>query len=148
MPRKRRKESTSRTDAPDESHEAKCRRCGKCCWDKYIIGDRMYFGKGKCQYLDETTNLCTIYEDRHELNPGCLPVKRGIELGVFPADCPYVADLPNYEPPVDEIIDDDTLRLVERGRIMTPEQLEEHLRLKREKQASQQRSRRRRKGKE
>ncbi len=33
------------------------------------------------------------------MNPECISVEEGIRLGVFPADCPYVRDLPDYVPP-------------------------------------------------
>jgi len=115
---------------PGAAHEAKCRRCGRCCRDKYIIGDRMYYGESWCKHFDPETKLCRIYEQRHELNPQCLSVEKGIELGVFPADCPYVADLPDYTPPVDMIIDNETLRLVESGKLRSPEEVEEHVREK------------------
>lgn len=115
-----------------EAHEAKCLRCGRCCADKYIVGDRVYFAEGVCRYLDHKTKLCTIYEHRHQTNTACLSVDEGIRLGVFPSNCPYVADLPNYVPPVETVVDKQTLRLVERGKILTPEELDEHLRRKRE----------------
>ena len=116
--------------ADQEASEAMCRRCGKCCRDKYIIGDSIYFGGGSCRHLDPDTNLCTIYENRHEINPQCLSVEKGIDLGVFPAGCPYVADKPRYVPPLEIVIDDETLRLVERGKLLTPEELSDHLKAK------------------
>lgn len=54
-----------------------------------------------CQYLDLDTNRCTVYESRHQVNPDCLDVEAGIRRGVFPADCPYVLDRPDYKPPVE-----------------------------------------------
>jgi len=110
------------------AYEAKCRRCGRCCRDKYIVGDKVYVGQGACKYFDPETKLCTVYADRHEINPGCLSVRDGIALGVFPADCPYVADLPDYVAPSDRVVDAATLRLIERGKILTSDELDEHLR--------------------
>ena len=52
-----------------------------------------------CPYLDEDTRLCTVYERRHEVNPDCLTLEEGIRIGVFPADCPYVAGIESYKPP-------------------------------------------------
>jgi len=136
-----RKRKTPRTH---EAHEAKCRRCGLCCRDKYLVDDRMFFaGEGHCQYFDPETKHCTIYEDRHEINPQCLSVKDGIALGVFPKDCPYVQDLPDYVPPFDEPIDKDTLRLIERGQITNPRDLEAHL-IEKAAQAPTRRKRRKR----
>jgi len=76
-----------------------CRKCGRCCYAKLIIDGEVVYTPFPCPYLDEATRLCAIYERRHELNPHCLPVERGIRLGVFPPDCPYVRDIPGYVPP-------------------------------------------------
>ena len=86
----------------DEAHEAKCLRCGRCCCKKIIIGETVFYTPFTCRYLDVETKLCTVYERRHELNPGCLSVEKGIERGVFPADCPYVRGIEGYVPPVEE----------------------------------------------
>ncbi len=76
-----------------------CERCGRCCYAKLIINGEIVYTPFPCPYLDEATRLCTVYERRHEVNPECLPVEMGIRLGVFPADCPYVRDLPDYVAP-------------------------------------------------
>jgi len=78
---------------------ALCMKCGRCCYAKLILGGEVVYTPFPCPYLDEETRLCTIYERRRELNPHCLPVEMGIRLGVFPPDCPYVRDLPDYVPP-------------------------------------------------
>jgi uncharacterized cysteine cluster protein YcgN (CxxCxxCC family) len=65
-----------------------------------LVGDTVVYTNSPCVHLDLETKLCRVYEDRHETNPDCLSVARGIERGVFPADCPYVAGLPGYRPPV------------------------------------------------
>ena len=85
-----------------ESHEAKCRRCGRCCYKKIIVLDTVFYTPFPCRFLDIETRLCTVYERRHEANPGCLSVEAGIERGVFPADCPYVEGIAGYVPPVEE----------------------------------------------
>lgn len=90
----------SRDGATLEAHEARCLRCGRCCYAKLVVGGRVIYTDIPCRYLDVGTNLCTVYERRHELNPDCLGVEEGIERGVFPADCPYVKDIPAYRPPV------------------------------------------------
>ncbi|MFH1732846.1 MAG: hypothetical protein ABIF82_14510 [Planctomycetota bacterium] len=59
-----------------------------------------------CVHFDAETRLCTIYDRRHELNPRCLTVEQGIKHGVFPADCPYVRNLPGYRPPREECTED------------------------------------------
>lgn len=76
-----------------------CEKCGRCCYAKLIIDGEIVYTPFPCPYLDEATRLCAIYERRHEINPYCLPVELGIRLGVFPPDCPYVRDIPDYKPP-------------------------------------------------
>ena len=76
-----------------------CEKCGRCCYAKLIIDGEVVYTPFPCPYLDPAARLCTIYERRHELNPHCITVEVGLRLGVFPADCPYVRDLPDYVPP-------------------------------------------------
>ena len=63
-----------------------------------------------CEFLDQRTHLCTIYAERFERNPHCLTLEEGIELGVFPADCPYVRGIPGYPPPEEHPIPADLER--------------------------------------
>jgi uncharacterized cysteine cluster protein YcgN (CxxCxxCC family) len=98
--------------AENESEE-KCRKCGRCCCAKLIIEDEetgedeVVYTPFPCTYLDVNTCLCTIYDNRHEVNPVCLTLENGIAIGVFPADCPYVADIEGYKPPREHWTDDD-----------------------------------------
>lgn len=43
-----------------------CERCGKCCRRVGEVFFAKYLARGDnvCKYLDEATNLCTIYETR------------------------------------------------------------------------------------
>jgi uncharacterized cysteine cluster protein YcgN (CxxCxxCC family) len=75
-------------------------KCGRCCYYKVIVDGRVVYTPYPCQYLDTKTNLCTIYKDRHTINPDCLTVEEGIRLEVFPADCPYVKDIKGYKGPI------------------------------------------------
>jgi len=84
---------------PEPMDPSLCERCGRCCYAKLLLGGEVVYTPFPCPYLDETTRLCTVYERRHEVNPHCLTVAEGIRLGVFPADCPYVRDLPDYVAP-------------------------------------------------
>jgi uncharacterized cysteine cluster protein YcgN (CxxCxxCC family) len=104
--------------------EAACRRCGRCCQEKLMVRGRIYLLPVWCRYLDRETMLCTIYERRHELNPECLDVAVGRRLHVFPADCPYVRDLPDYEPPVEDVVDQELFDAIERGEIRSDEEFE------------------------
>ena len=76
-----------------------CRRCGRCCYAKVIIETEVHYTDIPCAFLDTGSRLCTVYENRFERNPECLTVEEGIALGVFPADCPYVAGIAGYRPP-------------------------------------------------
>ncbi len=85
----------------EEAKEAMCRRCGRCCYKKIIVGATVFYTPYPCKWLDVTSKLCTVYRRRHEENPACLPIEDAAEKGVLPADCPYVADIEDYVPPVD-----------------------------------------------
>ena len=74
-----------------------------------------------CPNLDTESRLCLIYEDRHRLNPECLTVPKGIARGVFPADCPYVAGLEGYVPPVEDPDPDFVAELVAELEAEAPE---------------------------
>ena len=88
-------------------HEDICLRCGRCCHSKVIFDDDVIYTPFPCRYLDEETHLCTVYDHRWEANPDCLTLDEGIRLGVFPADCPYVKDIPGYVPPRMEMTEDE-----------------------------------------
>lgn len=85
--------------------EELCQRCGRCCSAKVIIDGQVHYTPFFCRYLDTKTRLCAIYDRRHETNPDCLSLEEGILMGVFPADCPYVRNLPQYRPPVEQHTD-------------------------------------------
>ncbi|MHC5057383.1 MAG: CxxCxxCC domain-containing protein [Planctomycetota bacterium] len=87
---------------PLEAHEAVCRRCGRCCYAKLLVGDQVIYTDTPCAHLDLETRLCRVYGRRHEANPDCLSVDEGVRRGVFPADCPYVAGTPGYRAPVED----------------------------------------------
>jgi len=91
----------------DTSREKLCRRCGRCCYAKIIRGGEVVYMPFPCPHLDEKTKLCRVYPRRHEVNPNCLTIEEGIRIGVFPADCPYVAGLKRYKPPREEWTQDD-----------------------------------------
>ena len=104
---------------PPPEHEAKCRRCGRCCYEKLIIDGHVFTTRTPCRYLDVTARTCTVYERRLDLNPRCLTVPQGIELGVFPADCPYVQGLHDYLPAEEGWLEAETVRKIERGQLRT-----------------------------
>jgi uncharacterized cysteine cluster protein YcgN (CxxCxxCC family) len=87
---------------PSEAREAMCRRCGRCCYAKFLVGDQIIYTDTPCAHLDLDTRLCRIYEHRQAVNPDCLSVQQGVRRGVFPADCPYAVDVPDYKAPVED----------------------------------------------
>jgi len=91
--------STS-TEPLTQAHEALCKRCGRCCYHKLIVGEVIIAMDDACQYLDTSTKVCSIYDKRFEMNPRCLSVAQGIRKRVFPNDCPYVAHLKHYQGPL------------------------------------------------
>jgi hypothetical protein len=93
--------------------ESLCRRCARCCHEKVYYEGRVVLTRIPCPHLDTETKLCTVYDRRHELNVRCLSVEDGLEVGAFPADCPYVQGVEGYRPPVDERIDPSLVREVE-----------------------------------
>jgi hypothetical protein len=80
--------------------EARCRRCGRCCFEKLESDGEIYYTDVPCEKLDLATRLCTVYERRHELRRGCAPLTPAVlRRGILPADCPYVAAIPGYRGP-------------------------------------------------
>jgi uncharacterized protein len=104
-------------------HESLCRRCGRCCYEKFIVDGRVFTLRKPCAHLDESTNLCKAYGERHDKNDRCLTVEQGIEWGVFPADCPYVKDLPDYLPAEEGWLDETIVKKIESGKLFNAEDI-------------------------
>jgi len=100
---------------PDEL----CRRCGRCCYEKLIVGFQVISTTKPCRWLDQKTRLCAAYERRFEVNPQCLTIEQGIQAGVFPADCPYVRGVEGYFAPVEGATEKEIRRfwIVMRGKM-------------------------------
>jgi uncharacterized protein len=77
-----------------------CNRCGKCCYYKQKIGKIPVFTNMHCEFLDENTNLCTVYENRFKMKPDCMTVDQAIRTKALPNSCPYVKNLKDYEGPI------------------------------------------------
>jgi len=91
----------------DPLDESCCRRCGQCCCKKLIHGETIYYTPFDCRFLGDPTEtdgrterLCTVYAARFRRNPRCRTAADGVEMGLFPADCPYARGIPGYVPPV------------------------------------------------
>src|SRR5207249_782624 len=88
-------------DAEKSAHlESLCSHCGKCCYKKIIVGRTVYISPFPCEFLDTQTNMCTVYDRRHEMNPDCLSMETGFKHSAFPTDCTYVPEMApkNYKP--------------------------------------------------
>jgi uncharacterized cysteine cluster protein YcgN (CxxCxxCC family) len=81
--------------------EAVCEGCGRCCCEKYDYRGKIFYTKTPCRFLDIETKRCTIYSERSVRNPECMTLTpEVVRAGILPADCPYVRDLEDYEPPI------------------------------------------------
>ena len=113
----------SRNAKESEAHEALCRRCGRCCYEKLIVDGRVFTTERPCTHYDERTRLCRIYEARRRMNPRCLTVAEGIRWGVFPADCPYVQDLEDYLPAEEGWLSAEIVERIEAGELQSAEEI-------------------------
>ena len=85
--------------APRATDPDLCLKCGACCSVKLRLDGEVVTTPFMCPHLAEVTRLCTIFERRFELNPFCITVEQGIELGIYAGTCPYVRDVPDYVTP-------------------------------------------------
>jgi len=75
-----------------EQWEAICTRCGKCCYEKVDLGGGIIqYTDEPCVHLDTKTNLCKVYENRHEVEPDCISLTEHLvrTLTWLPEDCAY-----------------------------------------------------------
>ncbi len=80
--------------------EARCRRCGRCCFEKIDYEGEIFYTDRPCEKLDLATRLCTVYPNRQIERPGCTRLTPEIaRRGVLPPDCPYVAGIADYRAP-------------------------------------------------
>lgn len=70
-----------------------CARCGRCCYAKSYESDGtvVHDYTDPCQFLDEETKLCTVFETRYEKNEQCGSVNlfRALFSPLLPAGCAY-----------------------------------------------------------
>lgn len=70
-----------------------CARCGQCCYGhSYSFGVIVTDFSDPCEYLDEETNLCRVYEDRFRVCKDCGNVNliRALFYPFLPPTCAYV----------------------------------------------------------
>ena len=81
--------------------EARCRRCGRCCYEKIEDDAGIYYTEVACEKLDLGSLQCTVYATRETSRPGCRALTPElVARGLLPADCPYVAELETYVAPL------------------------------------------------
>lgn len=80
--------------------EARCRRCGRCCYEKIEFEGEVYYTGTPCNFLDPLTRRCRVYDRRHIERPDCAVLTPEIvSQGFLPGDCPYVAEIEDYVAP-------------------------------------------------
>ena len=70
-----------------------CAKCGKCCYEKIDLGGGVvHYTDEPCVHLDTETNLCKVYERRHEVEPDCISLTEELVRYIhwLPEDCAYV----------------------------------------------------------
>lgn len=75
-----------------------CRRCGECCFEKWIDTDgSIVTTQIACRYLDVVSRHCKVYPHRLEVDEGCVNLTPELVRSVdwLPKDCAYLAYLLN-----------------------------------------------------
>jgi len=73
--------------------EAKCKRCGLCCYEKIITDEFLFIDlDSSCSFLDKKTNNCNIYSYRFKKQKRCRRVNifRVVFSKALPEECGYV----------------------------------------------------------
>ncbi len=81
------------TEISPEEWEAICNKCGKCCYEKVDLGAGViHYTDEPCVYLDTETNLCKVYDRRHEVEPDCISLTEHLVRNIhwLPEGCAYV----------------------------------------------------------
>ena len=84
--------SDERTVVP-AGWEQLCRRCGQCCFEKWVERDgAIRFTRVPCRHLEVVSRECRVYAKRLEVGEGCIRLtpENLPELHWLPADCAYV----------------------------------------------------------
>ena len=80
--------------------EMRCRRCGRCCYEKIEFEGEIYYTDTPCNFLDPLTRRCRVYSRRRTERPDCAALTpEVVRQGFLPGDCPYVAEIDGYVPP-------------------------------------------------
>ena len=76
-----------------ERWESLCNRCGRCCYEKRVVGSRVITDWHRpCPHLEVKTGLCRVYDRRFELCGSCrrMTLAHALFTRWLPADCGYV----------------------------------------------------------
>ncbi|MDY0268323.1 YkgJ family cysteine cluster protein [Trichloromonas sp.] len=76
-----------------EEWEALCKRCGQCCFEKWVEEDGTIRPTTiPCRFLDIVTRECKVYHKRFEVDEGCVKLTPALVETVqwLPPDCAYV----------------------------------------------------------
>lgn len=76
-------------------HEAKCLRCGRCCYAAVIVNGEHIIVEGlHCKFLDAEKGTCPVYTRRFGEAPWCQPASIAAEKGALWDGCPYCSEFP------------------------------------------------------
>ena len=94
-------------DLSTEEWESLCDHCGLCCLHKLIDerDEQIEYTSVVCNHLELSTCQCTVYDQRNEKRPDCLPITQ-TEIGMpglLPTTCAYLRlyndqELPEWHP--------------------------------------------------
>jgi len=80
---------------PLNDWEARCNRCGLCCFEKFIEpGGGIRVTSVACRFLDIVTRECKVYEKRLLVGEGCVKLTPEVVASIdwLPAECAYRKD--------------------------------------------------------
>ncbi len=75
-----------------KSWEDLCRRCGQCCFEKWVEEDgTIRPTRIACRHLDIVSRHCRVYHKRFDVGEGCIELTPEVvaRLSWLPQDCGY-----------------------------------------------------------
>ncbi len=73
--------------------EGICRKCGSCCYEKdRRDGAIVTNWRAPCRFLEQSTRLCTVYDERFRACSECrkMTILHALFASYLPATCGYV----------------------------------------------------------
>lgn len=75
-----------------------CKVRGLCCHEATVKGGTLYIHKDRpCEFLDQDTGLCTVFNERFIRQPRCASMQVLREHGGVPDGCNYKDDNFKYK---------------------------------------------------